>query len=86
MGEGAQGNRHTFDIFLRLLRRCVGVRIVNASKPAVPARVSGVSEVEDESRGCGKNYIARDVLVFCCIGIESGCWDMLFLEVYGLRM
>jgi hypothetical protein len=68
-GKGAEKERHkhTFRILLCLLRGSVGVGIVNASWLAVLARVLGVGEVEDEGGGCGEDYVAGDLLVFCYV-------------------
>lgn len=68
-GRGAEKERHkhTFRILLCLLRGSVGVGIVNASWLAVLARVLGVGEVEDEGGGCGEDYVAGDLLVFCYV-------------------
>ena len=56
--EREGGGKHTFRILLRLLRRRICVRILNASRLAVYACVLGMREVEDESGGCGEDYVA----------------------------
>jgi hypothetical protein len=82
-GKWKEGDKiYTFGILLGLLWRRVGVWIVNACRPAVRARVSGVGEVEDAGGRCGEDYVAGDALVFCCIDIEIDCWRGLFLEVW----
>jgi hypothetical protein len=68
-GKGTEKERHkyTFRILLCLLRGSIGVGIVNASWFAVLARVLGVGEVKDEGGGCGEDYVAGDLLVFCYV-------------------
>jgi len=72
-GRGRKVIKCTFGILLGLLWRRVGVWIANSSRLAVHGRVLAVGEVEDEGGRCGEDYVAGDVLVFCCIDIEIDC-------------
>ena len=59
-GEGGRGKwqRHTFRIFLALLRCRIGVRVFNARRLPVLDCVLDMGEVEDDGGGCGEDYIA----------------------------